>query len=153
MDRLARDGCAAGQCRSVERVRILSVVLRALRLAVIRDRVQQPVVQEPQGRVIGVAKSAARFADLVEHRLQTSETGDGAKNAADRTLLLPKRLKLGGWIELLLAGHDVSHGAANERTPRACRARGVRPPNPEGAAAASRRGSPWRCRADPCSRG
>jgi hypothetical protein len=49
---------------------------------------------------------------FVQHGLQTGETGDGAKNVADRTLLLPERFELPGRIEGLLAGHDVSHGTA-----------------------------------------
>jgi hypothetical protein len=37
MDRLARNGSAAGHCCPVERVRMLSVVCRTFRLAVVRD--------------------------------------------------------------------------------------------------------------------
>jgi hypothetical protein len=48
MDGLPGDGGAADHRRPVERVWVLSVVRRALPIAVVRDGVQQPVVEEPQ---------------------------------------------------------------------------------------------------------
>src|ERR671911_2140053 len=76
---------------------------------------QQPVVEEPQRCVLRVAKPAAGFDNLVEHRLQAGETGDGAKNAADRPPLLPKGLDLSRQVDDPLVGRDVRHGTANER--------------------------------------
>jgi hypothetical protein len=72
---------------------MLSVVRRAFPVAVVGDGVQQPTVEEPQRCVLGVAKPLAGLDDLVEHGLKACGTRDGAQNAADRPLLLPKGLE------------------------------------------------------------
>jgi hypothetical protein len=51
-------------------------------------------LEKPEGAVIGPTKSPTRLHDLIEHGLQAGRTGECAKDAADRLLLLAQRIDL-----------------------------------------------------------
>jgi hypothetical protein len=50
-------------------MRVLSVVFRTLGLAMMCDRVQKTMLEEPERAVIGFAEPLAGLDDLVENRL------------------------------------------------------------------------------------
>jgi hypothetical protein len=88
VDRPALDRHAAGQRRPVDGVRMLSVVLRCILLAVVSDRLEEVAFEEPERAGVGLAEPPGRLGHLVEDRLEPRAAGDFPENAADRALLL-----------------------------------------------------------------
>ena len=86
---------------------MLSVVLRPLRLPPVCDRVKESILQQPQCPVVGIAEAPTGLDDLVEHGLESRSPGDGAKDGADRALLLAQILHRTS--ELRLLGVYSSH--------------------------------------------
>ena len=91
---LAGDRRAAGSRAPIESVRILSVVLGALRLAVIRREMWEPLVKEVERAVVGGTKSPTGLDDLIQDWLQSGRTSDSTEDGANRVLLLAKVLEL-----------------------------------------------------------
>ena len=90
VDRLTGDRGPAGGRRSVESMRMLSVVLSTLCLGVVRRHVQEALLEEVERAVIGLAEPFAGLDHLVEDRLDPCAAGNSAKDIADRVLLLPE---------------------------------------------------------------
>jgi hypothetical protein len=68
---------------------------------------QETALEEPEGPVVGMAKSPARLGYLLENRLQPGRASDNAENAADRALLFPHVLEFMG--EVRVAPDGASH--------------------------------------------
>jgi hypothetical protein len=114
LDRPSLEGRTPSCRRPVEGMRVRDVVRCGRLLALcgrlrasVRAHVEEPVLEEPEGPVIGFAEPSARLGHLLEHRLDSSGASDGAKHTADRALLLPQILKLTG--EAHRASCDASH--------------------------------------------
>ena len=75
-------------------MRMLSVPLSTLGVCVVCRHVKEPALEKVERAVIGPAEPLAGFDDLVQDRLDTCAAGDGAKDAADRALLLTEVLQL-----------------------------------------------------------
>jgi hypothetical protein len=86
---------------------MLSVVLLTGPLAFVCAHVEEPVLQKPDGPVIGFAKSPACLCHLLEYRLQACRTGHGPQHAADRALLFAHVLEFTG--EVPAVPRDASH--------------------------------------------
>ena len=86
---------------------MLQVVLGSFGPALVCADVEQPVLQKPKGPVVGLAQASAGLGHFLEHRLEPGRPGDGAKDAADRALLLPSVLEFAGevWAVPRDAGH------------------------------------------------
>jgi hypothetical protein len=78
MDRFPLESGTARGRRSIEGVRMLPVVLRALRRAVMDSQVEEFVLEEPERPVVGVAKSSAGLDHLLENRLEPRGLSDGS---------------------------------------------------------------------------
>jgi hypothetical protein len=76
-------------------------------LALVCAHVEKPVLEEPEGPVVGLAEPSARLGHLLEHRLDSDGASDGAKHVADRALLLPQVFELTGKAHR--ASCDASH--------------------------------------------
>jgi hypothetical protein len=107
VDRPSLKGCTPSGRRPVQGMRMRDVVLSGRLLALVCTHVEEPVLEEPEGPVIGLAEPPARLGHLLEHRLDSDRAGDGAKHTADRALLLPQILELTG--EAHRASCDASH--------------------------------------------
>ena len=70
--RLARDGRASGGRRPVERMRMRAVVRGGFGEAVVRGRVEKPVLEEVERTLIGLGQAPAGPDHLVEDRLQAA---------------------------------------------------------------------------------
>ncbi len=66
------DGRAAGGRRPVERMRMLGVVLDGFGEAVVRSRVEKPVLEEVERTLVGLRQPLAGLDHLVENRLQAA---------------------------------------------------------------------------------
>jgi hypothetical protein len=74
--------------RPVESVRVSSVVLRSRGVNVECHGVQEPLVEQVEHAIFGLAESFASLDHLVEDRLQPGRAGHCMQYAADRPLLL-----------------------------------------------------------------
>ncbi len=92
VDRLTRQGGAAGQAGAVDLVRVLAVVLEVLLGAAIGDGVQEAVPQEVEPAVLDAGQRNRRLDDLVENRLEALRARDQAHDVADGSL--PAQLPL-----------------------------------------------------------
>jgi hypothetical protein len=107
LDRSPLDRGAAGRRRPVEGVRMVAVVHRAFRLALVRAEVEEPVLEQPQRPVVGPTESLACLGHLLEHGLQPARARNRAQDIADRVLPLANVLEL--LDELGAVAHDVGH--------------------------------------------
>jgi hypothetical protein len=73
---------------------MLPVIFRTLRLAVVCDRLQKIVLEEPERTVIRFAEPLTGLDDLIENRLDPRAPRDSAKHTADCALLLTEILQL-----------------------------------------------------------
>src|SRR4029450_750539 len=102
----------AGGRRSVECVRMLSVPLSRVGVGVVCHNVQEPLLQQVEGAVVGSAQPLAGFDHLVENGLNTGALGDCAEDSADRPLLFAPVLALPSELGVVerYAGHLGSLG-------------------------------------------
>jgi hypothetical protein len=96
-------------------MRMLAVVLDVFGEGMVRGRVEETVPEEVECSLVGVAQPLAGLHHLVENRLQAARAGDGAKDGADRSLLLPHVLELTN--ELGAVGGDAGHSRSLGRGP------------------------------------
>jgi hypothetical protein len=101
---------------------MLAVVLSSFGDTVMCSRMEQPIPEEPQRAVVGVAQPLAGFDDLVEDRLEPLRLSDGSKHAADCPLLRPQVFDL---ARVLSPRADCGHSRSLRRSRVAAVARGV----------------------------
>ena len=100
----------AGCCGSVESVWMVPVPLGSVGGGVVRHHLQEPVLEQVEGAVLGPAEPLAGFDHLVENGLDPRTAGDGAEDTADRALLFAHVLEL------------RASSALSEATPAICAA-------------------------------
>ena len=110
MDGPTLDSRPAGGRRSVEGMWMLPVVRSRLRCAGVRGRVEEPVLEQPERTVVGVAEALAGRDHLVEHGFEPCGPSDGPQDAADRALLRTKVFELAS--ELCVVGATPAMRAA-----------------------------------------
>ena len=93
MDRLS---ATAARPAAVVRSRACgwSVPLGSVGGGVVRHHLQEPVLEQVEGAVLGPAEPLAGLDHLVENGLDPRTAGDGAEDAADRALLFAHVLEL-----------------------------------------------------------
>jgi len=107
LDRPSLDRRSPGRRRPIEGMRVLSVILLARPLALVRAQVQEPVLEKPERAVVGATESLAGFGHLPEHRLKPRRASDRAEDGANRALLFTDILEFSG--ESRAVGRDASH--------------------------------------------
>ena len=101
MDRLSCDRRPAGCCGSVESVWMVPVPLGSVGGGVVRHHLQEPVLEQVEGAVLGPAEPLAGFDHLVENGLDPRTAGDGAEDTADRALLFAHVLELASELRVV----------------------------------------------------
>ena len=107
LDRLTSQRRAASGCRSVESVWMLSVPFSRVGGGVVRNHVQEALLEDTEGAVVGPAQSLTGFGHLVEHGLDPGAAGDCAEDTADRLLLFAHIFELAS--ELGVVGGNPGH--------------------------------------------
>jgi len=74
-------------------VGIEAVVFKGLVEAVVRERMQEAILEKPQPPVVDPAQERHRLDHLVQHDLQAFGAGHGVEQAADRPLLRTRRFE------------------------------------------------------------
>jgi hypothetical protein len=106
---LTQDSGSASRRRSIEAVRMLSVVFRRFGPCVVRHGYKEISFEEPECPMVGGAQPSARLGDLLEHGLQAIATSDRSQDCADRVLLLAQRLELTHELGGVVLGGRVGH--------------------------------------------
>jgi hypothetical protein len=119
VDRFACHRRPAGGRRSVEGVRMLYVPVSRVGIGVMRDHVQELVLEQVEGAVVGSAEPLTGFDHLVENGLDTGAAGDRAEDTADRPLLFAHVLELPSELGVIerYAGHLGSLGPGGVPVP------------------------------------
>ena len=81
---------------------------------------QEPVLEEVEGAVVGPAEPLTGFDHLVEHGLDPRASSDGSEDTADRPLLFAHVLELASELGVVggHAGHLRSLGPGGARVSR-----------------------------------
>jgi hypothetical protein len=114
VNRFTCHGRPAGGRRSVESMWMLPVPFGGLGVRVVRNRVQEPVLEQVEGAIVGPAEPLTRLDHLVENRLDPRAPSDGAEDAADRAVPFAQVLELASELSVVGGhpGHLLSLGPA-----------------------------------------